>query len=110
MHSLQRRLFEKSINLKPTVIIFTGFYLPGYKSGGILRNVLNTVNNLSTYCNFRVVTKDRDLGDQKRYEDVPIENWTPVENALVFYLPEDRVTIKNLHKIFYLLLIFSQLK
>ncbi len=85
--------------MKPTVIIFTGFYLPGYKSGGILRNVLNTVNNLSTYCNFRVVTKDRDLGDQQRYEDVPIENWTPVENALVFYLPEDRVTIKKLHKI-----------
>jgi len=85
--------------LKPTIIIFTGHYLPGYRSGGILRNVLNTVNNLVTYYDFRIITRDRDLGDQKKYEEVPIGNWTPVGNALVYYLPEGEVTIKNLHKI-----------
>jgi glycosyltransferase involved in cell wall biosynthesis len=85
--------------LKPTVIIFTGHYLPGYRSGGILRNVLNTVNYLVTYCDFRVITRDRDLGDRKKYEGVPIGNWTPVGNALVYYLPEGEVTRKNLHKI-----------
>ncbi len=86
-------------NVKKKVIIFTGHYLPGYKSGGILRNVLNTVNNLSEYCEFRIVTSDRDLGDDKAYEAIFVGRWIPVGNALVYYLPENGANFSNLKKI-----------
>lgn len=85
--------------LKSSVVVFTGFYLPGYKSGGILRNVVNTVDNLACYYDFRIITRDRDLGDQRAYEGVPISKWTRVGGGLVYYLPEGGDTIKNLYYI-----------
>jgi hypothetical protein len=85
--------------VKLKVIIFTGHYLPGYKSGGILRNVINTVDNLSEYCEFRIVTSDRDLNDDQAYVGILVGKWMAVGNALVHYLPENGATFCNLKKL-----------
>jgi glycosyltransferase involved in cell wall biosynthesis len=85
--------------MKPIVLIFTGYYLPGYKSGGILRNVLNTIDNLAEYCEFRIITRDRDLGDKKPYDGLNVGDWMSVGNAQVFYLSERQVTLRKLYKI-----------
>ena len=52
------------------LLIFCGHYLPGYKAGGILRTVANMMANLSDKMNIGVVTRDRDHGENNRYENI----------------------------------------
>ncbi len=49
---------------------FIGNYLPGYKSGGIQRVTINTVDHLCDEFEFRIVTRDRDLGVEQPYPDI----------------------------------------
>ncbi|WP_158132996.1 glycosyltransferase family 4 protein [Vibrio navarrensis] len=49
------------------MIIFTPHFFPGYKAGGVLRSVENLVNQLHNKHNIKVITSDRDLGDNTPY-------------------------------------------
>ena len=57
-------------SMKPIVLILTGHYLPGYKAGGILHNVANTLNSLGNELDFRIITRDSDLGDNDAYAGI----------------------------------------
>ena len=81
---------------KPAILIFIGNYLPGYKAGGILRSVANTVDYLCDDFEFWIVTRDRDLGDDKPYADIKRNHWTQVGNAKVYYLQPQSSTLKNI--------------
>ena len=69
-----------------TVLTFVGNYLPGYKAGGILRSLVNAVDHLSQEFDFKIVTRDRDLGDRDPYPGVRFNQWQRVFNADVLYL------------------------
>ena len=84
---------------KPVVLVLTGHYLPGYKAGGILRNIINTVDNLSVEFEFKIITRDRDLGDKTHYPNVGINEWQQVGNASVYYLSPKSETLNCLHNI-----------
>ena len=84
---------------KPIIMIFTGYYVPGYKAGGILRNVINTIDNLFEEFDFLVVSRDRDLGDDKPYKDVVSNKWSKVGNASVFYLSPEAGSLNNVYKL-----------
>ena len=71
---------------RPVILTFINNYLPGYKAGGIPRSMINAVENLSDYVDFRIVTRDRDLGDTKPYSTINYDQWQPVGSASVFYL------------------------
>jgi glycosyltransferase involved in cell wall biosynthesis len=88
-----------SADRKPTILMFVGQYLPGWKAGGILRSVENVVNHLHDEFNFRIVTRDRDLGDESPYADVTPLEWQPVGNALVYYLPPGRQSLAALRAV-----------
>ena len=80
---------------KPIILAFVGCYLPGYKSGGPVRSIANTVNRLGDEFDFRIVTTDRDLMDSAPYANVIIDAWNSVEKAKVFYVsPQNRSLIK----------------
>lgn len=81
---------------KPVILTFIGSYLPGYKAGGILRTIANTVEHLCDDFDFRIVTRDRDLGEDKPYVDIKINQWNPVGNAMVYYLQPQAITVKNI--------------
>jgi glycosyltransferase involved in cell wall biosynthesis len=81
---------------KPVILSFVGNYLPGYKAGGILRITINTVDHLCDVFDFKIVTRDRDLGDDVPYPDIQTNEWQQVGNAMVFYLPPQSNTIKNI--------------
>jgi len=66
---------------KPVILTFINNYLPGYKAGGMLRSLVNTVEYLQNDVEFRIVTKDRDLGDSKPYNGVLIQHWQQIGNA-----------------------------
>jgi glycosyltransferase involved in cell wall biosynthesis len=95
---------------KPVVLTFINNYLPGYKAGGIPRSMINTVENLSDYINFWIVTRDRDLGDTKPYSSIKKNQWQTVGSTKVYYLSPQTSSFKNLknlilttkHEILYL--------
>lgn len=86
----------KNSKSKPVILTFIGNYLPGYKAGGILRSIANIVDHLCDDLNFLIVTRDRDLGDDKPYDDIKINQWQPVGNASVYYLPPQSSTVKDI--------------
>lgn len=75
---------------KPIVLVFVGAYLPGYKAGGPTRTIANLVENLGDEFEFRIVTSDRDLGDDAPYPGVRARTWLPVGKAHVWYEPPSR--------------------
>jgi glycosyltransferase involved in cell wall biosynthesis len=85
-----------AIPKKPVILTFVGNYLPGYKAGGILRSVVNTVDHLCDEFDFRIVTRDRDLGENTPFPNIKPNQWQAVGNASVYYLTPDLCTTKNI--------------
>lgn len=85
--------------MKPVILVCISHYLPGYKSGGPLRSIVNLIENLSDDFDFRIITADRDLGDTSPYESVPIGRWTEVGGAQVFYLPAGSGALGTLYRL-----------
>ena len=71
--------------MKPVILIFTAFYIPGYRGGGPIQTVANMVECLSEDFDFRIITSDRDLGDNEPYPDIEVDDWNSVGKAKVFY-------------------------
>jgi len=67
------------------ILVCTGSYLPGYKSGGPIRSIANLVVHLSPYFDFYVVTRDRDSTDTEHYPGVVPDKWDRVGSARVLY-------------------------
>lgn len=84
---------------KPIVLVFTGYYLPGYKAGGILRNIVNTIDNMCNEFEFKIITRDRDLGDEKPYPNIKFNEWQRVGNAQVYYLSPESETVNDLYSL-----------
>lgn len=81
-------------SVKPKILVFCDYYLPGYKSGGGMRTIVNMVERLHPEFDFRVVTRDHDgCDDFESYKTVNINEWNDLENAKVFFLPKNRVKI-----------------
>jgi glycosyltransferase involved in cell wall biosynthesis len=81
-------------NIKPKILVFCDYYLPGYKSGGGMRTIVNMVERLNSEFDFYVVTRDHDgREDFESYKSVNINEWNNLDNAKVFYLSKDRVKI-----------------
>jgi glycosyltransferase involved in cell wall biosynthesis len=72
------------------ILIPTRYFLPGYKAGGALRTIANTINRLADDFEFSVVSLDRDTGDREPYPGVTTGIWRRVGAARVMYLsPSD---------------------
>lgn len=67
------------------IVIFTGYYLPGYKGGGPIKTIKNLVEQLGDEVSFKLLTSDRDLGDKLPYDSVNCGAWNQLGNADVFY-------------------------
>lgn len=81
---------------KPIILTFVGNYLPGYKAGGILRSIANTVDHLCDDYEFWIVTRDRDLGEDKPYTGIMLNQWQQIGNAMVYYLQPQSSTVKDI--------------
>ena len=47
------------------ILVFADYYYPGIKAGGPAKSIYNLINNLSSYYNFNLVTRNRDLGEKE---------------------------------------------
>lgn len=100
---------------RPVVLLTAGHYLPGFCGGGPIRSIARLVDHLSDEFDFRILTSDRDLGDDGPYKGIESDCWTPVGPALVHYTSPAKLglggiarIIRNVpHDLFYLNSFFS---
>lgn len=67
------------------VLCLVHHYLPGFKAGGALRSVSNIATLMAGKCDFRILTSDRDLGDDTPYPHIPKDKWLSQGAGSVFY-------------------------
>lgn len=82
--------------MKKKILVFVGHYLPGYKSGGPLRSIVNLIDHLSDDFDFLVVTRDRDIGDQTPYASIETDKWQTQGNVRVYYVSPRKATVRAL--------------
>lgn len=86
--------------LKPKILIICDYYLPGYKSGGGMRTIVNMVESLNYYYDFWIITRDHDGKlDCESYKNIKINEWNKIQEAKVFYLSKDMVKMSKLHEL-----------
>lgn len=78
---------------RPKVLIFCDYFIPGFKGGGPVTTLRNLLLRLGDRCDFYVITRNRDLGDDAAYPDLPTNAWIPVPGGQVLYLPENEATV-----------------
>lgn len=81
------------------VFILIGRYLPGFKAGGPVQTIKNLTDCLGEEYEFYILTEDRDLGENKAYENIQYGQWNQVGRAKVWYVKPGGFTgdvIRNL--------------
>ena len=80
------------------VLVTIGSYLPGYKAGGPIRSVANLIDALGNDFEFHVVTSDRDLGEEKPYDNIIRGLWQSVSKARYLFVPS-RMNLVNWYRL-----------
>ena len=81
---------------RPVILIFTNYYLPGYRGGGPIRTIANLVETLGDEFAFYIVTMDRDLGDLCAYDSIAVDNWNQIGKAHVYYASPLTRSLRNI--------------
>jgi len=84
---------------KIKILTFMAHYVPGFKAGGALRTLLNTIDALGDEFDFRVVTRDRDFTDTEPYPEIEVDAWQQVGKASVLYLSPSRLSWSSIRTI-----------
>lgn len=82
--------------MKPVILVFTRYYLPGYRAGGPIRTIANMVERLGDDFEFRIVTQDRDLGDHQAFSGIPPDAWLPQGKGFVRYVSRNRLCLSEI--------------
>lgn len=86
---------------KKKILIFSEYYLPGYKSGGGMRTIVNIVRQLNNRYEFFIVTKDHDgKSDKTPYENINYGEWNYIDGAKVFYLTNKEIGFSKILELF----------
>jgi glycosyltransferase involved in cell wall biosynthesis len=81
------------------ILAIIDYYIPGFKAGGPQRTLQYLVDSLGNEFEFRILTRDRDLGDADRYAEVRVDSWNPVGKSSVFYTPASRLSLTRLRRL-----------
>ena len=73
--------------MRPSILIFCRYYLPGVRAGGPIVTISNFIELVADQYDFKVVTGDRDHGDQESYQEIEQEVWHELGRANVCYTP-----------------------
>ncbi len=84
---------------RPVILCFVKYYLPGYRSGGPLRTIVNFIEHFGDEFDIRIVTTDRDVLDTSPYPDVVVDSWNTVGRAQVFYASQKVLTLRGIARL-----------
>lgn len=83
-----------------TILIFTDWYVPGYKAGGPIQSVYNLAQLLSKDFKVRIVTRNTDLDSQEPYSKITADTWLQLaENHEVMYLSQGNINFKTIKQL-----------
>lgn len=85
---------------KKRILVLSDYYLPGYKSGGGMRTIVNMVDRLKDRFEFFIVTRDHDGKlDRAQYNSVKINQWNQIRGAEVFYVSKENFKIAKIREL-----------
>jgi glycosyltransferase involved in cell wall biosynthesis len=87
--------FKKKIR----ILTMLDYYLPGYKAGGPVRTINYMVSQLTDNFEFWIITRDHDVADEMPYESISSDTWSRIAKANIYYVSEERWTIRNLARL-----------
>ena len=76
--------------MKSSILIALPHYRPGWKAGGPTRTIANLVEHLGNEFSFRILTSDRDYGDERAFPGIEADRWRRVGKADVLYMSPAR--------------------
>jgi glycosyltransferase involved in cell wall biosynthesis len=85
-------------NSRKKILIICNYYLPGFKSGGSLRTIVNMIERLGDEFDFKIITFDHD-GDKIRYKNIEVNKWKQRGKAQVLYLSQNTLNISKLREL-----------
>ncbi len=85
--------------VRPVILVLGDYYLPGYKGGGTIRSLANLMDRLGGEFDFRLITRDRDLGAPSPFPGIRIDAWQKVGGGEVFYASPENLRPLNLLRI-----------
>ena len=85
--------------VKPRVLVFNRYYLPGFKAGGPVVSIRNIIGSLGNDIEFLVITTDRDLGDSEPYPNIEEKEWTTIDSTKVMYINSKKITMRFIAEI-----------
>jgi len=84
----------------PVLLIFTDWFVPGYKAGGPVRSVVNLIDAIEDQMEVCIVTSDRDFEDTSAYPYITANEWRPYSrHSRVFYASPGFLTFKNIRRL-----------
>ncbi|MDD5112519.1 MAG: glycosyltransferase [Methylobacter sp.] len=85
--------------MKPTILTFAHYYLPGNLAGGPIRSIANMVDLLSDEFVFYIITAGHDYGASKPYHEIKLDKWHRVGKAHVFYASDAMLLLPRLARL-----------
>ena len=83
---------------RPVILTLCDYYLPGYRAGGPITTLAGIVEHLHDEFEFKLVTRDRDLGEGASYA-VPVNSWQAVGGAQVLFIDSRRLSVSALRRV-----------
>ncbi len=81
------------------ILIFSDYYLPGYKSGGAMRTIVNMVERLGDRYEFYVITRGFDVDEKETYPGMSINDWNQVGKAKVFHAGHGQLNFATIRRV-----------
>ena len=82
--------------MKKRILVFCNYYLPGIRSGGGMRTVVNLIDRFSDQYDFFVVTRNHDSASNKiPFDSVVTDDWNQVGNARVYYFGRGKLSMRK---------------
>jgi glycosyltransferase involved in cell wall biosynthesis len=69
-----------------SLLVFTSYYVPGFKAGGPIRSISSLVDNLNSNLEISIVTRNHDISDKKTYHSIKSNIWQIADNYRCLYL------------------------
>ncbi|MFM9984151.1 MAG: glycosyltransferase [Flavobacteriales bacterium] len=83
---------------RTTILVFSDWYLPGFKAGGPIRSLVNLVNAVPY--DFYIVTGNKDHHSEVKYEGVEFDCWVKLNDRIhVQYLNDEKINAREFRKI-----------
>jgi glycosyltransferase involved in cell wall biosynthesis len=78
------------------LLIMTDWFCPGFKAGGMISSCYNLAMLLKDEYSIYILTTDRDLGNERPYENITPNKWVAYcNNISIFYTSPEITGIKN---------------